>query len=96
MTRKELVLRLIDNAGHNPKTFAEAIGMPYTTLYNALRRNMENTGLTISGKIADSLGITLDDLAHVNTELVDHVPEIWTQEERNAIEQYKKLLKKRK
>jgi predicted transcriptional regulator len=93
MTRKEFVLRLINNAGHNIKTFSDASGIPYTTVYNALKRNMENTGLTNSKKIAQALGITLDDLASVNMELVNHVPEIWTEEERKSIEQYKKLLK---
>ncbi len=61
-TKEDYVRTLIACSGHNIKSFAESIGMPYTTLLGMLTRGLGGASVHNVIKVCRGLSITVEDL----------------------------------
>lgn len=101
MKRSEILRKLIDETGMSIKTFAEHVGIPYTTLYSILERGVGRASIDNVLKICKALGITaeqLDSMAkgdnyEIKTIAAHHDGEDWTEEELETIEQFKEFVR---
>lgn len=62
MTRENYIKQLIKDNGYNIKSFAQKIGVPYSTLLSALKGSIGGTSIDTVIKICTGLNITIDDL----------------------------------
>ena len=62
MTREEYIKALIKKQGMTIKSFAQRIGMPYSTLLSMLNGVIGGASIDNVVKICDGLGITVDQL----------------------------------
>lgn len=62
MEKAKILDMLIRQQGYNPKSFASKCGMPYTTLYNILKKGVGKASVDNIIIICHNLGITVDQL----------------------------------
>ena len=67
MNKETYIRTLIKNSGNNIKSFAEKIGLPYTTLTGILTRGIDGASVQNVMKICKALKITVEDLQKVET-----------------------------
>lgn len=66
MTKEEIVEHLMKKAGYNSRRqFAEAIGIPPTTLNSMLTRGLGKSSIDNVLKVCKGLGITVEELEEV-------------------------------
>lgn len=65
MNKETYIRTLIKNSGDNIKSFAEKIGLPYTTLTGILNRGIDGASVQNVMKICKALKITIEDLQKV-------------------------------
>ena len=65
MTKENYVKMLISNKGHNIKSFAREIDIPYTTLSGILKRGIDGASVQNVIKICKALNITVEALQNV-------------------------------
>lgn len=89
MTKEDYVKTLIANSGYNLKTFAESIGLPYTTLLGMLNRGLGGASVQNVIRVCRGLSITVEDLlrAEENTQTV--TPFYITDHERALLIKYR-------
>lgn len=68
MTREDFIKDLIKKQGKNVKSFANDIGMPYTTLRSILNDSIGGAALDNVNKICDGLSISLNTLQSCNVQ----------------------------
>jgi hypothetical protein len=90
---ERVVKELMQQEGFNTKSFAEKIGLPYTTLRSMLERGFAKSAVENVIKVCRGLGITVEQL---ETSAAHHDGEEWTEEELAEIEEFKKFVKMRK
>ena len=73
MTREEYLELVIKEKGFNRKTFAEHIGVPYTTLCSAYKRGIGGTSVDLVIKICSALGITVESISELEPEDTFHL-----------------------
>lgn len=111
MSREKILEKLIEESGENIKSFAEKIGIPYTTLYSMLARGVGKAAVDNVIKVCRGLGITVEQLeemaARIDADRVAESPaeytiaahhegEDWTEEEKEDIEEFKEILRLRR
>lgn len=62
MTREEYIKTLIADKGYSVKSFAKAVGLPYSTLRSMLSSGVGGAAVDNVIKICKGLGITVDTL----------------------------------
>lgn len=62
MTTEELLKKIIVSNYGTLTKFADAAGLPYTSLMSVLNRGVQNSGIKNVSKICATLGISTDDL----------------------------------
>lgn len=67
MNKETYIRTLIKNSGDNVKSFAEKIGLPYTTLTGILNRGIDGASVQNVMKICKALKITIEDLQKIET-----------------------------
>lgn len=65
MNKETYIRTLIKNSGDNIKSFAEKIGLPYTTLTGILNRGIDGASVQNVMKICKALKITVEDLQKI-------------------------------
>ena len=62
MTREEYIKTLIADKGYSVKSFAQSVGLPYSTLRSMLSSGVGGAAVDNVIKICKGLGITIDTL----------------------------------
>jgi|GEM_PF-420547 len=70
MGRNELIIKLIKDSGYSIKSFAEKCGIPYTTLHSMLKKDLGNASIDNVIIICKNLGITVEQLENLDTEVI--------------------------
>lgn len=91
MTREEYIKHLISQSGHNVKSFAASIGMPYSTLLSMLNGSIGGASIDNVIKICKGLDITINDLQqYALGEKADSEQITLSEHEKNVIIAYRK------
>lgn len=89
MTKEEYIKMLIQSTGHNIKSFAKSINLPYTTLLGMLNRGLDGASIHNVIKVCKGLSITVESLQQVeNTEEVP-IPFYLSEHEKLIIKKYR-------
>lgn len=75
MEKAKILEMLIRQQGYNPKSFAAKCNMPYTTLYNILKKGVGRASVDNIITICHNLGITVDQLEEMATGEIREVKE---------------------
>jgi repressor LexA len=84
MTRENYIKQLIKDNGYNIKSFAQKIGIPYSTLLSALNGSIGGMSIDTVIKICTGLNITIDDLQNCDN-IMRHKIKLNEQEKRLVI-----------
>lgn len=102
MEKAKVLARLIEEKGYSRRAFAEAIGLPPTTLQSMLTRGVGGAAVDNVIKVCKGLGITTDELEKmasgsenidIETIAAHHDGEDWSEEELRKIEEFKEFVK---
>lgn len=91
MTREEYIKNLIKENGYNIKSFALAIGVPYSTLLTMLNGSIGGAAVETVIKICDKLNIPVENLRNENFTVPAITPMRYTNDERELIKKYRQL-----
>lgn len=89
MTQENYVKMLISNSGHTVKSFAESIGLPYTTLLGMLNRGLSGASVQNVIKVCKGLSITIEDLERIEREGDAPLPFYLSEQEKLLITKYR-------
>lgn len=96
--RSEFVEEKIKEMGYNTRSFANEIGVSYTTLRSMLERNFEGAKIENVIAVAKGIGVTVDYLFNLGTEFEEveaaHSDDDLTEEEIKEIREFMKKYKK--
>lgn len=104
MKRAKVLKNLIDETGMSMRSFAEKVGIPYTTLYSILERGVGKASIDNVLKICKTLGITAEEMDRLAFSKDDDIETIaahreadddeeWTEEELKLIEEFKEFVR---
>lgn len=95
--RSEFVEEKIKQKGYNTRSFAQEIGVSYTTLRSMLERNFEGAKIENVITVAKGIGVTVDYLFNLNTDFEEveaaHSDDDLTEEEIKQIREFMKKFK---
>ena len=91
MTREEYIKNLIKDNGYNIKSFALAIGVPYSTLLTMLNGSIGGAAVETVIKICDKLNIPVENLRNEKFSAPAIAPIDYTNDERDLIKKYRQL-----
>lgn len=91
MTREEYIKTLIKDNGYNIKSFALAIGVPYSTLLTMLNGSIGGAAVETVIKICDKLNIPVENLRNEKFSAPVITPIDYTNDERDLIKKYRQL-----
>lgn len=91
MTREEYIKNLIKDNGYNIKSFALAIGVPYSTLLTMLNGSIGGAAVETVIKICDKLNIPVENLRNEKFSAPAITPIDYTNDERDLIKKYRQL-----
>lgn len=89
MTKEDYVKMLISNSGHNVKSFAASIELPYTTLLGMLNRGLDGASVQNVIRVCKGLSITVEDLERVEDEKNTPIPFYVTDHEKKVLIKYR-------
>lgn len=91
MTREEYIKNLIKENGYNIKSFAAAIGVPYSTLLTMLNGSIGGAAVETVIKICDKLNIPVENLRNEHFSLNTIAQVNFTDDELKLIKKYRAL-----
>lgn len=91
MTKEEYVKTLISQSGHNVKSFAESINLPYTTLLGMLNRGLGGASVHNVIKVCQGLSITVEDLQRVEDTKETPIPFYVSDHEKLILTKYRSM-----
>lgn len=89
MNKEDYVKMLISSSGHNIKSFAASIELPYTTLLGMLNRGLDGASVQNVIRVCKGLSITVEDLEHIEDEKTAPIPFYVTDHEKNVLTNYR-------
>ena len=91
---------LMEANGTNANELAKKLGVSPQTIYSIIKRNSKKADISVLSRIADALGVTLDDFVEereIPVTLAAHFDGTeYTAEELDEIRQFAEFIKKRK
>lgn len=91
MTREEYIKNLIKENGYNIKSFAAAIGVPYSTLLTMLNGSIGGAAVETVIKICDKLNIPVENLRNEHFSFNTIAQSNFTDDELKLIKKYRQL-----
>lgn len=101
--KAKIIARLIEEKGYSRRSFAEANGIPATTLQSMLTRGVGRASVDNVIKVCKGLRITTDQLEKmaeseedIDTIAAHHDGEDWTENELEEIERFKDFVRSKR